>query len=175
MSRRFRSIAFVGVALAAMILLLISVVARTDGSSRTTIAPGPTASRTPSERVPAPGKAPPGSQTHGHSMRSYAIAAAELDGLPLDAAPGTVMDVWASWDPPLTKRPQVQPLIRDVVLERIAPPVSPDGPYVAVLLVSDRRVVDLIYGDRYGSLSVAIAPIAESATVPSTAPTSAGP
>ena len=84
----------------------------------------------------------------------YAIAAAELSGLSPDAAPGTLLDLWVAWDPPITDKPQVQPLLRGVRLNRIVPPVTPEGPEVALLSVRPSQVSDLIWGDRYGSLSV---------------------
>lgn len=85
---------------------------------------------------------------------SYAIAVTELSGLSLATAPGTRLDLWVAWEPPITKVPDIRPLLTDVTLEKIAPPVLPDGPHVALLLVKPHQVRDLLYGDRYGALSV---------------------
>jgi hypothetical protein len=86
----------------------------------------------------------------------YAIAVAELDGLPPDVEPGTVYDLWVTWEPPLVEQPDVQPLLRDVVLERVIPPIVPEGPTVAVLGIPRTKtaVRALVYGDQYGKLSV---------------------
>ena len=86
----------------------------------------------------------------------YAIAVPELSGLPPDAEPGAMLDLWVTWNPPITKAPQVQPLLRSVRLARIVPPVTPEGPAVALLTIRPSQISDLIYGDRFGSLSVTI-------------------
>lgn len=92
----------------------------------------------------------------GKDLVSYAVAVNELHGLPPQAAPGTLLDVWVAWEPPVTKQPRIAPLLSGVILEEIAPPMLPDGPYAALLLVPRNEVSDLLYGDRYGSLSVII-------------------
>lgn len=84
----------------------------------------------------------------------YAIAAAELSGLSPDTPPGTLLDLWVAWDPPITDEPQVQRLLRGVRLSRLVPPATPEGPEVALLSIRPSQVSDLIWGDRYGSLSV---------------------
>lgn len=84
----------------------------------------------------------------------YAIAVTELSGLSPDAAPGTLLDLWVAWDPPITDEPHVQPLLRSVRLTRIVAPVTPEGPAVALLSIRPSQVSDIIYGDRYGALSV---------------------
>ena len=89
-----------------------------------------------------------------NDLVSYALAVNELHGLPPNAAPGTKLEVWVAWEPPVVKRPTIDRLLDEVVLEEISPPFLPDGPHVAMLLVERERVSDLLYGDRYGSLSV---------------------
>ena len=89
-------------------------------------------------------------------MRGYALPVAELSGLPGDAQPGTELELWVTWDPPVTERPRLQRLIRRVVLEKIAPAVTPDGPNAAILLVPVEKLPDLVYADRYGAISVAL-------------------
>lgn len=90
------------------------------------------------------------------NLVSYAIAVNELHGLPPRAAAGTVLDLWVAWEPPVTKEPKIHRLVSNVILEEIAPPLLPDGPHAALLLVKPNQLSDLLYGDRYGSLSVAI-------------------
>lgn len=87
---------------------------------------------------------------------SYAIAVAELAGLSPNATPGTVLQLWVTWDPPITKRPRLQKLLDGVVLDEIAPPVTADGPHVALLSVTRNQLDDLLWADRYGSLSAAV-------------------
>lgn len=87
---------------------------------------------------------------------SYAVALDELHGLPPNAAPGSLLDIWVAWEPPVTKRPRIDRLLGEVVLEEIEPPILPDGPHAALLLVPEDQITDLLYGDRYGSLSVTI-------------------
>lgn len=100
---------------------------------------------------------PSGSIVSGRTdLVSYAVAVNELHGLSPQAIPGTTLDIWVAWEPPVTKKPRIQPLLADVILEGIAPPVLPDGPHAALLLVPAGQISDLLYGDRYGSLSVTI-------------------
>ena len=87
---------------------------------------------------------------------SYAFDAGELDGLPPDVMPGQKLDLWVTWEPPVTKRTVVQPLLKGVALEKVAPPVLPNGPAAALFLVPQARVDDLIWADRYGLLSVVV-------------------
>lgn len=88
----------------------------------------------------------------------YAISLAELPGLPPDAAPGTLIDLWATWEPPVTRRPKVQLLIEGVTLEGISAPFTPDGPFVANLLVAKKDLPNLVYGDRFGKLNASLQP-----------------
>ncbi len=84
--------------------------------------------------------------------KSYAIGLHELKGLAPNAAPGTRLEVWVSWEPPVVDEPRVQRLLKRVVLEKIIAPLT-DGPLVALLLVRPGEVGDLLYGHRYGQLS----------------------
>ena len=94
----------------------------------------------------------------GSGRRGYALAMSELKGLPGDAAPGARLELWVAWDPPVTKEPRVQRLLGDVILEEIIPPLVPEAPATAVVSVPARSVPDLLYGDRYGALSVTTIP-----------------
>jgi hypothetical protein len=93
---------------------------------------------------------------HNGSFRAYALPLVRLSGLPSGAAPGTRLDLWALWQPPATREPSAQLLIHDIVLERIIPPVTPDGPETAILLVPRNRISDLIYADRFSQMSAAL-------------------
>jgi hypothetical protein len=92
------------------------------------------------------------------AMRGYALPVAELAGLPGHAPPGTQLELWVTWDPPVTDKPKLQRLIPKVVLEKIAPAVTPDGPDAAILLVPEKKLPALVYADRYGAISVALLP-----------------
>jgi hypothetical protein len=107
----------------------------------------------PSEQV-APGTSLQGTG----ETRGYALPVAELSGLPANAPPGTELELWVTWDPPVTERPRLQRLIRRVVLEKVAPAVTPDGPDAAILLVPVEKLPDLVYADRYGAISVGLLP-----------------
>lgn len=107
----------------------------------------------PSEQV-APGTSLQGTG----ETRGYALPVAELSGLPGNAPPGTELELWVTWDPPVTERPRLQRLIRRVVLEKVVPAVTPDGPDAAILLVPVEKLPDLVYADRYGTISVGLLP-----------------
>ncbi len=91
-------------------------------------------------------------------VRTYALSVSELRGLPPNAAPGTQLELWVAWDPPLTKEPRFQLLVRRVILEKIVPGVTAEAPATALLRITKSQVPDLLYGDRYGSLSVTVLP-----------------
>jgi hypothetical protein len=107
---------------------------------------------------PIAGVSPEAPAATGPHLTSYAVATADLAGLPPDAGPGTVLDLWVSWEPPLVEPSEVgvQSLLRGAILEKIVPPVTAQGPYVAKLLVSRAQVADLLNADRYGALSVTL-------------------
>ncbi len=88
--------------------------------------------------------------------RSYALPLHELAGLAPDAAAGTTFELWAAWEPPVTRGRRVQRLISDAVLERVVPPVTAEGSPTAILSVPAARTADLVFADRWGSLTVAM-------------------
>jgi hypothetical protein len=106
----------------------------------------------PADRSGDPSK-PAGGASDVAGRRGYALAVPELKGLPGGAAPGTRLELWVAWDPPVTKEPRVQRLLKDVILDEIIPPVVPEAPATAILSVPAKSVPDLLYGDRYGALS----------------------
>lgn len=89
------------------------------------------------------------------TVRSYSIPLPELSGLPSDLAPGTPVELWVAWERPFTRGPRVQRLLRDATFERIAPPATAEGMPVAVLSVPSPRLPDVIFADKWGSISVA--------------------
>lgn len=88
--------------------------------------------------------------------RDYAIDLHELRGLPLDAAPGTPMELWVAWDQGIAEGPQMQRLVKTVTLSRFIEPVTHQGPMVVVLSVPEKAMRAVMYGDLYGSFSVAL-------------------
>lgn len=90
---------------------------------------------------------------------TYAIDVNDIAGLAPSIPSGTLVDIWVTWERPITKTPGLQRLVRGVLIEQIAPPVTPEGPYVAVLSVDERKVENLLWGDRYGALSATIMPV----------------
>lgn len=90
------------------------------------------------------------------ALQSYAVALSELSGLPPDAAPGTLVDLWVAWDPPITRRTKIQRLLRAVTIERVVPPVTRTGTPSVLLGLQPRQVSDLIWADRYGTLSATV-------------------
>jgi hypothetical protein len=90
-------------------------------------------------------------------VRAYALAFEELTGLPRDVPPGTRIDLWVAWDPPVTKGPRLQRLLTNLTVEKMAPGVTP-GTDSVILAVPEKRVARLLYGDRYGELSATMIP-----------------
>ena len=110
-----------------------------------------TSSTTPlAEQTPAitPGTA---------GLVSYSIEVDDVAGLSPFADPGTVTDLWVMWQRPLLRRPKLQRVLRGAILERISPPVSPEGPTVATFAIAKEDVESLLWADRFGSLSATAA------------------
>lgn len=89
---------------------------------------------------------------------AYSIGLDEIAGLSPVEAPGSIAELWVTWDRPLTRVPKLQRIVHDAVLARIDPPISSDGPTVATFLVSRKGVERLLWADRYGSLSAIVIP-----------------
>ena len=102
---------------------------------------------------PSPTPRPPSPAGAGEALVSYAVALEDLSGLSPDAPPGTRMQLWVAWEPPLVKRPRIDLLLEGVALERIVPGLTPASPGTALLLVQRSEVGDLLYADRWGRLS----------------------
>jgi hypothetical protein len=88
--------------------------------------------------------------------RGYALSEADLTGLPPDSPPGTRLELWVTWEPPVTREVKLQRLLRDVVLERIIPGLTPEAPSTILLSVKTESVPDLLWADRFGGLSVIV-------------------
>lgn len=122
-----------------------AIPAATEGTSPDSLEPG---------IAPSP-LASPGAAV-ALSRRSYAVGLHDLTGFPPDAAPGARLELWVTWEPPLTEEPRLQKLIGDALLERTIPGSIPEAPVTILLSVPEGRVDDLIYADRFGKLSVAV-------------------
>ena len=156
MNTRTRNLALAGGALFIVVLLVAgrsqSVAdPRTETSSlpdaplASPLAPLPTA-------VPSPFQTPVG--PNGRDLDTYAVDISWLKGFPPDAAPGDEFDIWVAWDRAVVKRPNMQLLLEGVVLEKIAPPVTAPGPYVAIFLMTRKQSLDFLYAEKYGAISV---------------------
>ena len=67
------------------------------------------------------------------------------------------IEIWATWEPPVTKKLKVQQLIPLAFVEKIIPSIEP-GPPTVMLSLERRAIPDLIYGERFGALSVVLDP-----------------
>lgn len=88
--------------------------------------------------------------------REYALSLERVTGIAPITPPGSRLELWVAWKPPVTRAPRIQRLLPSVTLQRIVPPVTPQGPLVAILLVDIDDMPDLLYAERYGSLSAAV-------------------
>lgn len=89
-------------------------------------------------------------------LREHAFGLHELRGLPPDVAPGTPLEIWVAWDEAVSEGPHIERLLMGATVARFIEPVTPEGPVVVVLNIPLRWMQDLLYGQRYGSLSVTI-------------------
>lgn len=113
---------------------------------------GPEARTAPtSSPTPLPTQAP--ATQSGGGFVSYSLKLDDVAGLSPSAEPGTVTDLWVMWERPLLRRPKLQRVLRGAILDRIAPPVTPDGPMVATFVIARQDVESLLWADRFGSLS----------------------
>jgi len=89
-------------------------------------------------------------------LASYAFLLPELEGLSPTVEPGTEIEIWATWEPPITKRLKVQLLIPRATVTKVIPSIEP-GPPTVMLELERRLIPDILFGDRFGSLSVVLA------------------
>ena len=88
--------------------------------------------------------------------QSYAIGLHDIAGLSHETPPGTLVELWVAWDPPITDKPQYQRLIPAAIIEEIQPPFVPEGPFTVMLSVPAKKIGDLLYADRYGAISATL-------------------
>jgi hypothetical protein len=115
---------------------------------------GQTSTARPSTRSDAVRTKPPAPAST--DLASYALLLPELEGLSPGIAPGTEIEIWATWEPPITKRLKVQRLIPSATVAKVIPSIEP-GPPTVVLELERRWIPDILFGDRFGSLSVVLA------------------
>jgi hypothetical protein len=160
MPRRVRSLLLIAV-VPAIIVGIVWMVVPADVGSDVTASPA-TKPLSPSPGAPSGGPTPSEASSHlapvTKDRRNYAMAVPDLDGLPAEVTPGTKVELWVAWDPPITKEPRVQRLMGDVLIEEVIPPLIPEAPATAILSVPTKGVPDLLFGDRYGALSVTMLP-----------------
>jgi len=113
---------------------------------------------TPLQPTAAPPLVDPAIGRPHQSSVTYAMDIKDVAGLAPNAQPGALLDLWVTWDRPVSEVPRLQRMLRGVVLEQVAPPVTPDGPYVAILSVPRRDVDKLLWADRYGAVSATTIP-----------------
>lgn len=154
MKQRIFTIAAGLITLVAAVIWVVQGFSLQDPGPVNTVIPsgGPTSVAAPSPSTdPAP---PERSSQQERRLFSYAIATTDLHGLAPDVAPGTRLDLWVATQPPVTETPDVLPLVQGAILAEIVPPTLPDGPFAAVLKVPLRHARTLIWGHRFGALSV---------------------
>ena len=155
MNTRTRNLALGGSTLFIVVLL---VAGRSQPVADPRSAASPPDAVLASPTVPFPTGAPSPFETpvgpNGREMDTYAVDVSLLKGFPPDAAPRDVFDIWVAWDRSVVKRPNMQLLLEGVVLEKIAPPVTEHGPYVAIFLMTRKQSLDFLYAEKYGALSV---------------------
>ena len=149
---------WIGLPIGAAVALLAGL-ALVTAPSRSERSPSGSERSPSAESQPPPRSSPPPPERS--NLRSYALALPELRGLSPDTRPGARLELWVSWGPPITARPRLERLTRGVVLERIVPPLTPGAPDTALLLVPEREIADLLWADRYGSLSATRVPPGE--------------
>lgn len=90
------------------------------------------------------------------SRVTYWVGLYRIGGLSGTTPPGTEVEIWATWEPPITDEPRAQRLIRSAYIEKVIPPITPDGTYEIALSLARKDVPNMIYGERYGQLSAAV-------------------
>ncbi|MGI8774405.1 MAG: hypothetical protein ACR2KQ_05215 [Actinomycetota bacterium] len=88
--------------------------------------------------------------------REYALGLHELRGLPETVAPGTTFELWATWEPPVVDEPYAGKLVPKVVVVKVIPPITPEGPTSVIVSIPLKYMRDFTYAHRWGTLSVAL-------------------
>jgi len=137
-------------------MLLLGVVVLVIGLGVTTMLFDEEASAPPLERARNGTGTTGRDQPAATDLTNYAFLLPELEGLPPSTSPGTEIEIWATWEPPVTKRLKVQRLIPRATVSKILPSIEP-GPPTVVLEIERRYIPDIMFGDRFGALSVVLA------------------
>ena len=88
--------------------------------------------------------------------RGYSIPLVELRGLPPDVKPGARIELWASWEPPITDKRRVQKLFAGARVSRVIPPTVAEVPTTVELLVRVDELPVLLFADRHSFLSATV-------------------
>lgn len=151
-ARRFPLLlgAFAAVSLLGWDLLSGVTTEQTSGdtapATRDTLTSPPTATPTPEASVPP--------DVSGRV--AYSIDLSEVAGLSPTVAPGSSVELWATWEKPVTRSPRLQRVVEDAILEKVSVPLTPDGPTVATFLITPREMDELLWADRYGAISATV-------------------
>jgi len=137
-------------------MLLLGVVVLVIGLGVTAMLFDEDASAPPLQREPNGTGTTDRDQPVATDLTTYAFLLPELEGLPPSTSPGTEIEIWATWEPPVTKRLKVQRLIPRATISKILPSIEP-GPPTVVLEIERRYIPDIMFGDRFGALSVVLA------------------
>ena len=107
----------------------------------------------PTTAPPTPGPSAPADVS---GRVAYSIDLSEVAGLSPTVPPGSSVELWATWERPVTHSPRLQRVVEDAILEKVSPPLTPDGPTVATFLITRREMDDLLWADRYGAISATL-------------------
>lgn len=117
------------------------------------VAPAPLPPEEPQDATGAKSARP--SATPQSSLVSYAIARRDIEGLSPSTPPGSRVSIWVWWPPKRNVRARVELVTDAAVVDSIVPPLIPNAPDTALLLVPRAELAELARADRRGSLSLA--------------------
>lgn len=116
----------------------------------------PTVPALESPPTPASDDGDGGASDEGY--RRYALPLAEVRGLSPASPPGSRVQLWVSWEPPITKHPRVQRLRGTAIVDEVLEPTIPEGPVAVALLIPKDGLPDFLFAHKYGSLSAVTIP-----------------
>lgn len=147
---RLRGRGKIAVGAAAAVIGIVGSSLMSAGSQAPAATPQPRPVETSS---PSPATIAP---TGDSDRAAYYLSAPEVDGLPEEVTPWSRIELWVAWDPPITDEPSIHRLLNDAYIEAVLAPVAPGAPSTLKLSIRRRDISDLIYADRYGSLSAIV-------------------
>ena len=153
MPRRVRNLALISIAPIVMILLIFFR-SGAPGQDRPAVPPADDRESPQAVEPDETGEVSPPSAPG----RLYSIGLYRLKGLSPMADPGTTIEIWVSWSPEASEEPKLQKLVRRATLVAIEPGAVPEAPQVATLSLPVEDVPQLIWGEIYGDLAVAVLP-----------------